>query len=73
MIVVEQAMWYRNGFNPSEAQVKEAWASGKDFRIVPNGPYCSSRDTSMLLASFDTVVARTWDNGYISLAYDPLC
>lgn len=27
------------------------WRSGKDFRIVPNGPYCSVRDRKQMCAS----------------------
>lgn len=43
-----------------EAQALEAWQNGKDFKILPDGPYCSIRDFTIL----DTVIIWYTDTEY---------
>lgn len=31
-----------------DSSILEAWNAGKDFKITPNGPYCSIRDIKYL-------------------------
>ena len=46
MIMLTAALWSKPYADEHEAI--EAWEGGRDFKIMPDGPYCSIRDIELL-------------------------
>lgn len=53
MITLTAALWSKPHID--EYQAVNAWKNGMDFKIMPDGPYCSIRDSESLVKLYASV------------------